>query len=124
MTDLINHEEALVKAFITLRRQERYLEFIASPKKRTKLIAELAHFKALDPRFMVRIPPSQQHVPEILKLLIVKGAGSKCWVISENRKLDGQVMVLETALQGNRWISNGDRNFVHTRQVGVFRGRG
>jgi hypothetical protein len=94
-----NHEEALVKAFIDPNRRERYLEFIASPKKRVKLIKELAHFKALNPAFMVGIPTDLRNVSAIIKLLKAKGAGLKCWVISENAKLDGQELDLETAMK-------------------------
>jgi hypothetical protein len=95
----MNHEEALLKAFIDSNRTERYLEFIASPKKRVKLIKELAHFKSLNPVFMVRIPTKQRNAFGILELLKAKGAGPKCWVISENAKLDGKEMDLETALK-------------------------
>ncbi|HEX7424247.1 MAG TPA: hypothetical protein VF311_10250 [Terriglobales bacterium] len=79
----INHEEALIKAFIDPRRTERYLEVIVSPKKRAKFTKELAHFKALNPKLMVSIPPSQQHASTLVNLLKAKGAGPKCWVISE-----------------------------------------
>jgi hypothetical protein len=94
-----NHEQALVKAFIDPNRTERYLEFITSPKKRVKLIKELAHFKALNPAFMVPIPTNQRNVSAIIELLKAKGAGPSCWVISENPKLDGREMDLETALK-------------------------
>jgi hypothetical protein len=95
----MNHEEAVVKAFIIPVRQERYLEFLESPKKRAKFIAQLAHFKHLNPKFVVGIPGNQQNPSSLLKLLLGKGAGTKCWVISENSELDGQEMDLETALK-------------------------
>jgi len=56
VTDSVNHEEALIKAFIPPHRQERFLEIIAKPKKRAKLLTELYHFKALNPKFVVAIP--------------------------------------------------------------------
>lgn len=99
MVGPINHEEALIKAFIDPRRTERYLEFVASPKRRTKLIKELAHFKALNPKFMVSIPASQRNPSALANLLKQKGAGPRCWVISENSKLDGQEMDLALALK-------------------------
>jgi hypothetical protein len=95
----MNHEEALVKAFIIPVRQERYLEFLKSQKKRAKFIAELAHFKHLNPKFVVDIPSNQQNPLGLLKLLDGKGAGSKCWVISENPELDGREMNLDLALK-------------------------
>jgi len=95
----MNHEEALLKAFIDPNRTDRYMEFIATPKKRVKLIKELAHFKALNPRFMVPIPADQRNASAIMKLLKARGAGPMCWVISENTKLDSHEMELETALK-------------------------
>lgn len=95
----MNHEEAAVNAFIRPTRRERYLERLRIPKKRAKFRAELAHFKAWNPKFVVAIPPSQHNLSSILKLLTEKGAGSKCWVVSERREMDGQEMDLETVLK-------------------------
>jgi hypothetical protein len=95
----MNHEEATIKAFIIPVRQERYLEFLKSPKKRAKFIAQLAHFKHLDPQFVVHVPGNQQNPSSLQKLLAGKGAGSKCWIISENSELDGQEIDLLTALK-------------------------
>jgi hypothetical protein len=95
----MNHEEALVNAFILPTRRERYLECLVKPKKRARFRAELAHFKALNPKYVVNIAPREQHLPSILKLLIAKGAGTKCWVISEFDEMDGQELDLELALR-------------------------
>jgi hypothetical protein len=59
MTTSINHEEALIKAFIPRHRQERFLEIIMKPKRRAKLLAELYHFKALGPKFRVAVPAKE-----------------------------------------------------------------
>jgi hypothetical protein len=95
----MNHEEATIKGFIIAVRQERYLEFLKTPKKRAKFIAQLAHFKHLDPKFVVRISGNQQNPAALQTLLAGKGAGCKCWVISENSELDGQEIDLQTALE-------------------------
>jgi hypothetical protein len=94
----MNHEEA-IKAFIIPVRQERYMEFLKSAKKREKFIAQLAHFKHLDPKFVVRVPGNQRNPSSLQKLLVEKGAGTKCWVISENSELDGKEIDLQTALE-------------------------
>src|SRR5207237_5950795 len=99
MSPSINHEEALVKAFIPVHRQERFLEIIAKPKKRAKLLTELSHFKALNPKYMVAIPSNQQNPSALTKLLRAKGAGATCYVMSENSILDGREMDLEGALK-------------------------
>jgi hypothetical protein len=81
----MNHEEATIKAFIIPVRQERYLEFLKS--------------KHLNPQFVVHVPGNQQNPSSLQKLLAGKGAGSKCWIISENSELDGQEIDLLTALK-------------------------
>jgi hypothetical protein len=95
----VNHEEAAIKAFILPQRRERYLGFLSSQKGRKKFTDELAHFKALDPRYIVDIPTGKRNRSSLAKLLTSKGAGSRCWVISENSKLDAQEMELATALR-------------------------
>jgi hypothetical protein len=95
----MNHEEEVVKAFILPSRRDRYLDFLTTPKKRAKFIAELPHFKHLNLEFALRIPGPQQNVPSLNKLLRAKGAGPTCWVISEDSNLDAQEMDLEKALK-------------------------
>jgi hypothetical protein len=95
----MNHEESIVRAFILPNRQERYLEFLTKPKRRAKFIAQLAHFRHLNPNFAFSIPGSQTNPSSLLKLLTAKGASSKCWVTSENSALDGREMDLEAALK-------------------------
>ena len=95
----MNQEEALIRAFILPTRIDRYIECLKKPKKRARFRAELAHFKALNPKFAVRIPPKQEHASSIHELLVAKGAGGRCWVISENGKMDGKEMDLELALK-------------------------
>ena len=69
MASSVNHEEELIRAFIPRHRQERFLEIIPRPRKRAKLLTQLSHFKALDPRFMVTIPPNQQGPSSLAKIL-------------------------------------------------------
>jgi hypothetical protein len=95
----MDHEEAVIRAFILPTKRERYLEFLTSPKGRAKFIAGLAHFKHLDPRFAYPVPGNQSDPASLKKLLAARGAGPKCWVISETRELDGREMDLEAALK-------------------------
>jgi hypothetical protein len=95
----MNHEEEVVKAFILPSRRSRYLDFLTTPKKRTKFIGQLSHFKHLNPQFVFRIPGRESNPASLVKLLAAKGAGSTCWVISENAELDGKEIDLHTALK-------------------------
>ncbi|HEY1161110.1 MAG TPA: hypothetical protein VGE83_10790 [Terracidiphilus sp.] len=111
------HEEATIKAFVLREKQERFLSFIASPKNRRKFTGELANFNWFDQRFTTSVPwkvdPSLslwgrhlQGISNVSHLLYSKGAGKTCWVISNNGKIDGQEMDLETALEsvvGSDW---------------------
>jgi hypothetical protein len=95
-----SHEEAVVKAFVEPTRRERFLAFLADPKKRRKFTNELAHRRDrfLKPNALRSIPPSQHHPSAFFALLKQLGAGDKCWVISQG-DLDGQEVDLLAALQ-------------------------
>jgi hypothetical protein len=105
----MNHEEELIRSFIMPTKRQRYLDFVSKPKTRQKFLCELAHFKSLDPRYLLAIPPSKQHPKDIAQILTDKGAPTLCWVTSEDRRLDGKEMSLLEAL--------GD---VVGRQMGTF----
>jgi|SRR5215469_16388156 len=99
MSAQVEHEEALVRAFILPQRRDRYLEMVAKPKKRQVFTESLAHFKHLDMRFAVRIPPNQQHANEIAKILKSKGAPATCYAFSEWDEIDGRDISLDDALK-------------------------
>ncbi len=105
----MNHEEELVKAFFVPTKRERYLEMVSKPKKRKKFLLELAHFKALDPRFCFAVPKGEHTAEQIAAFLTRKGAPPSCWVTSEYADLDGKEMPLVDALQQLRG-----------RQIGTF----
>ena len=50
----MNPEEATIRAFIQESKQERCVQFLASPKNRHKFTSELCHFKWLEDRFRSR----------------------------------------------------------------------
>lgn len=89
-----------MKAFLEPSRQERFLTFLADPKKRRNFTNELAHRRDrfLNLKFLRSIPPSQRNPSALFALLKQLGAGDKCWVISEG-DLDGQELDLLAAPQ-------------------------
>ena len=95
----MNHEEELIRSFFMPTKRQRYLDFVAKPKTRQKFLRELAHFKSLDPRYLLTIPPNRQHAKEIALILTQKGAPHSCWVTSEDTRLDGKEMPLSEALR-------------------------
>jgi hypothetical protein len=109
-TTQAEHELATVRAFVVRGRQERLSSFLVSPKNRGKFTRELAHFRWFDERYVTvapwKVDPNLklwdrhvQGVENICRLLRSKGAGKTCWVISEDSKLDGQELQLESALE-------------------------
>ena len=107
---IAEHEEAVIKAFVLRDKQERFLSFVASSKKRKKFTRELPHFHWFDKRYSTPVNWSVdpnlklwdrhvQGIGNIIRLLKSKGAGQTCWVISENVDIDGKLLTLESALE-------------------------
>jgi hypothetical protein len=94
----MDHETAFVTAFVVRTKRARLVEFLRSPKRRRKVLDSLYHFRDLDPRFLVEIPPSDQHAEAIAALLAQRGAPSQCHVVSTDRELDGRDLPLVEAL--------------------------
>ena len=94
------HEESTVRAFIVRERRERFLELLPNPKRRRTITDALAHANPawFDSRFITSIKSSQSSAKGILNTLQAKGAGPKCWLISETSGIDGTEMELREAL--------------------------
>ncbi len=94
----MEHEWALIRAFVLPRRRARYLQFLNYPRRREKSLRVLDHLQNLDARYAHQIPPDKQSATDIETLLRRKGAPSTCHVISASRDLDGREMPLLTVL--------------------------
>ncbi|HEY1731218.1 MAG TPA: hypothetical protein VGG15_05700 [Terriglobales bacterium] len=97
---LAPHEEATVNAFIVKERRERFLELLANPKHRHKITESLAHPNPawFDARCVKAIPSAQRGAASIAKLLRSKGAGTMCWVVSEDHRFDAHEVELDSVL--------------------------
>jgi hypothetical protein len=98
MSNQQKHKRGIILSFIIPVRQDRYLEMLAKPKRRKDIASSLAHFRHLDMRHAVQIPPRQQHAAEIFQLLRLKGAPETCYALSEDSELEGREMSLSGAL--------------------------
>ena len=118
----MNEEEALVRAFIVPSKRERVVGLLASPKRRKKFTSSLAHFGDLDPRWMIRIPPSEHFPPMLERLLRARGAGDSCYLVSEDGELDGKRLPLGEALE--RVVGRGMGTLISCvpGELGVFEG--
>jgi hypothetical protein len=109
-TQSVDHEAAVIRAFVQRDKQERFLAFLANPKSRKKFTESLSHFHWFDPRFATPIPwkvdpklklwdRHVQGIDNIYRLLKSKGAGLTCWVLSEDSEIDGHELDLSAALE-------------------------
>ena len=91
-------ERATILAFFKPKRRARYLELIERAKGRRKLTDQLAHFRELDERYKRDLPKGLNRWEMVADLLSHRGAPRTCYVISEDRALDGATMELTVAL--------------------------
>ncbi|MDQ2798906.1 MAG: hypothetical protein M3Y13_04600 [Armatimonadota bacterium] len=94
-----NQEEAFVHAFIVPDKRERYLQILASPRRREKVLRLLYHSLDLIPARTTSIANRDHGIEPVEKLLRSKGAGSMCYLISPERELDQKEMALREALE-------------------------
>jgi hypothetical protein len=121
----VEHEEALIRAFIMPAKRSRYLERLASPKARKKFIAEhLYHMADLDTRYAKQIEPGSQFVEQIHHLLTSRGAPESCYLVSTNTELDGSTIDLLSALQ--RTVAQFEGTFISCipGRLAYFEGEG
>lgn len=92
-------EESFVRTFVHRDRRRRFLALLSSPKGRIRFRETLAHRLELDPSRAHPIPPGKDTAVQIEALLRSLGAPDECYVISESRNLDGQILDLRPALE-------------------------
>ena len=88
------HEEAIIKAFIVHGKCNRYIELLAKPKRRKKILDDLNHCRDINPKYSTEVHSHS----DIFQLLKSKGAPETCYVISDVPELDGREMPLSDAL--------------------------
>ncbi len=95
------HEEAFIKGFVRVSRQERFLSFLSSSRKRQKFIDEFNHLRQnfLAPQFMVQLGGAQSLPPNVHVTLRKMGAPERCWAMGG--RFDGQEKELLEALQNS-----------------------
>jgi hypothetical protein len=91
------HERGLA-LFMVGEWRARFRESLASSKRRDKLRSQLPHFDHLDPRFTTPIPPRERSATILGARLREKGAGDRCYLLSEDADLDGRDLPLDDAL--------------------------
>jgi len=87
-------EEAIIRAFITPARRKRWLESLASAKRRARMLDRLNHCRDLDERYATLLPSNT----DIVALLRSRGAPEICYVLSGTKEIDGQMLPLAEAV--------------------------
>lgn len=92
----MDHEAALVTAFIVHEKRDRYREFLKNPKKRSQIVDRFCHHFDFIEKYATQIPRTDAR--SLAKILRESGAGETAWIIGGRSKLDGHEMPLEAAL--------------------------
>lgn len=87
-------EEAIIRAFITPARRTRWLESLASAKRRARMLDHLNHCRDLDERYATLLPSNT----DVVALLRSRGAAPMCYVLSDTKEIDGQMLPLAEAV--------------------------
>src|SRR5947207_14413975 len=97
MAQNIDLEIKVIKKFVDKAKQDRYTQFVSSPKNRHKFISDLAHFRF----FRWDLFDSVKGIKEqaILQALQSNHVPDKtCYVISENPNIDTNTLDIKTAI--------------------------
>jgi hypothetical protein len=97
MDDREQHEQGLAR-FLVGEWRARYRESLAPAKRRDTGRSQLPHLSHLDPRFAKPVDPAEQYARVIGAQLREKGAGDRCYLLSEDPELDGRELDLDDAL--------------------------
>jgi hypothetical protein len=94
MDEREEHERGLAR-FLVGEWRARFRESLAPAKRRDPSRSQLPHLTHLDPRFAT---PVQVSGSELGTQLRDKGAGDRCYLLSEDPDLDGRELALDEAL--------------------------
>ena len=91
-------ESKVIQRFIVKSKQNRYIQFVNSPKNRKKFIANLAHFHDLQADAFELVSGIEEDA--VRHALARQGiSATTCYVISENSRIDTQTLDISEALR-------------------------
>lgn len=98
MPQNVELEIKLIKKFVDEKKQDRYLQFISTPKNRQKFISDLPHFNYFKWDLFEELVGNESQI--ILTTLRKNKVPDKnCYVISENTELDTKTLDTTKAIQ-------------------------
>ena len=97
MTQNVDLEIKVIKRFINKAKQDRYIQFVSSPKNRHKFFGDLSHFKFFQWDSFEAVKGNEEQA--ILQALRQNGVDNKtCYVISENTDIDSKTLDTKEAI--------------------------
>jgi hypothetical protein len=93
-TRMHSYEEATIRAFIARDRRTRWLDALASPKRRSKFLDRLNHCRDFDERYATELDSDA----DVLTMLKSLGAPETCCLISDTPHLDGKELPIGEAV--------------------------
>jgi hypothetical protein len=97
MKQNVDLEIKVIKKFINKPKQDRYIQFVSSPKNRHKFIKDLSHFKFLKWDLFNEVKGSEEQI--ILQALQKNSLSDKtCYVISKNSNIDKKTLNTREAI--------------------------
>lgn len=106
MTFNIDLEKKVITKYFDKSKQERYLQFISTPKNRHKFISDLAHSNSFKWDLLEKVEGPE--LKTILTTLQKNNVSTKtCYIISEDPELDGTTKDVTEAISETIGFGNG-----------------
>ncbi len=85
----------MINKFVLKSKRDRYIVFIQKENTRSKFLNDLSHGEIFDGELFEKINGSED---DLLKTIVKKLEVQDCYVISENKSIDGQRLSIQEAL--------------------------
>ena len=97
MTQNADLEIKVIRRFVAKAKQDRYIQFVSSPKNRQKFINDLSHFNFFQWDLFEAVNGIEEQI--IRQALQKDGVDEKtCYVISENSDIDAKTLNTKEAI--------------------------
>jgi len=97
MTQNADLEIKVIKKFVDKAKQDRYIQFVSSPKNRHKFVSDLSHFNFFKWDLFESVKGNEEQA--IFQALQKNGVADKtCYVISENTDIDTRILDTKEAI--------------------------
>ena len=118
----IELESKVIKRFVIKDKRDRFLSFISNNKNRGKFTFELAHFKDLDFRLFEEVKGDERKM--IKDKVKVLPKLTDCYLISEDKELDGKRLSVDDALRDTIGLGMGTIVVFGDAEIIFYEGEG